>query len=291
MNAPTGLALYQAAAMRASQPVIRLYSNSFRLATSLFPRRARTSIAAIYALVRIADEIVDGTAAAAGLDTVQQRTVLDELEREVEQALERGFSANLVVQSFADVARRSGIDTTLTRPFFASMRRDLEPVDFGRDEYLTYVHGSAEVVGLMCLRVFLVGKPTTGPHRERLESAAKALGSAFQKVNFLRDLSVDRSALGRSYLPEVRGDFDATAKRAVIADIRADLACARAGVPLLPKDCRLAVAAASAIFTELLHRIERTPVDRLARERVSVPPMVKLRLVASERLRLLRRPA
>lgn len=301
MNATTGLPLYQTTAAAASRPVIRNYSNSFKLATSLFPRWARSSVACIYALVRVADEIVDGAAAAAGLDRDQQCAVLDELEAEVERTLERGFSANLVVHAFADVARHSGISTDLTRPFFASMRRDLDPVDFTDEgEYQEYVYGSAEVVGLMCLRVFLTeargggagaaidaGAAPEPAVTAGVEASARALGSAFQKVNFLRDLAADRAELGRSYLPQLHDGLTPAAKAAVVAEIRGELRQARAGIPYLPRDCRLAVAAATAIFGELLRRIERTPIERLARERVSVPNPVKLVLVARERARLI----
>lgn len=296
MNDTTGLPLYRATAAAASRPVLRNYSNSFKLATSLFPRRARSAVACIYALVRVADEIVDGAAAAAGLDRDQQCAVLDELEAEVERTLERGFSANLVVHAFADVARRSGIGTDLTRPFFASMRRDLDPVDFTDEgEYREYVYGSAEVVGLMCLRVFLTearggggsGSGADAAATARVEASARALGSAFQKVNFLRDLADDRTELGRSYLPQLHDGLTPAAKAAVVTEIRGELRQARAGIPHLPRDCRLAVAAATAIFGELLRRIERTPIERLARERVSVPNPVKLALVARERARLI----
>lgn len=278
---PVGLALYRETARAASAPVIRRYSSSFGMASALFPRRCRGSIAAIYALVRVADEIVDGTAAEAGLVPSELREALDLFEAEVEHALITGFSANLIVQAFADVARRAGFGPELTRPFFASMRRDLEPVAFDDGALRAYVHGSAEVVGLMCLRVF------TPTRDARLDDAACALGSAFQLVNFLRDLGDDRDRLGREYLPEFRLLSVESATAAVIVRIRADLARARSGIPLLPADCRLAVATAAAVFGELLARIETLPAEQLAGTRVSVPTSRKLALLARERMRLL----
>lgn len=291
MRPRTGLALYRWTARESSRPVIRRYSSSFRLASSLLPRRARAPIASIYALVRLADEIVDGTASDAGADRAAQRTILDELERDTERALDIAFSANLVVQAFADVAREVGITSELTKPFFASMRRDLDRVDFELTEYRDYVHGSAEVVGLMCLQVFTAGRPTASERRAELEAGAIGLGAAFQKINFLRDLADDGGRLGRSYFPGVSGVLDEPAKRAIQAEIREDLRVARAGIALLPRDCRLAVATAAGLFTQLLTRIERTPADRLVERRISVPAPTKLALLAREGVRLLGRPA
>ena len=279
MTPGTALSLYSGTASAAAAPVIRRYSTSFRLATSLFPRRCRAAVASIYALVRIADEIVDGTAAEAGLDRAAQARRLDELEAETERAVETGFSANLVVHAFAGVARSAGIDTTLTRAFFASMRRDLDAVAFDETEYRTYVHGSAEVVGLMCLRVFVAGRPVDPQVADRLDEGATRLGAAFQKVNFLRDVGHDQRRLGRSYLPGVSAaGMTEQEKAVVVADVRDDLRAARAVVGRLPADCRRPVLVATAIFGELLRRIERLPADRLAHERVSVPAPVKLAL-------------
>lgn len=280
MTRPSGLALYSGTASVAAAPVIRQYSTSFRLATTLFPRRCRAAVASIYALVRIADEIVDGTAAEAGLDRDAQRRVLDELEVETDRAVVSGFSANLVVHAFAAVARSVGIEPALTRAFFASMRRDLDAVDFDEAEYRTYVHGSAEVVGLMCLRVFLAGRPVPPEVAARLDEGAVRLGAAFQKVNFLRDVAQDRLQLGRSYLPGVpaSGRLTEADKAAVVADIRSDLRAARSVVRHLPPDCRRAVLVATALFGELLRRIDRLPASRLTSTRVSVPAPVKLAL-------------
>src|SRR5690606_29736597 len=204
MSRQTSLGLYTATARRAAAPVIRNYSTSFGLATRMFPARHRADIGAIYALVRVADEIVDGTAAEAGLDAAAQRRALDEFEADTERAVASGFSANLVVHAFADVARRSGMEPELTRDFFASMRRDLDEVAFDDAEYRRYVHGSAEVVGLMYLREFRTGRTPAPDDAAVLEEGASRLGAAFQKVNFLRDLGHDRAALSRSYLPELR---------------------------------------------------------------------------------------
>lgn len=276
MSREHGLGLYGTTAAASAAPVIRRYSNSFRLATSLFPKRTRADIASIYALVRVADEIVDGTAAEAGLDTPAQRERLDEFEAETERAIATGFSANLVVQAFADVARRTGIPSEPIAAFFASMRRDLADVAFDDAEYRTYIHGSAEAVGLMCLRVFLHGRPVDAATLAELEEGAARLGAAFQKVNFLRDLGHDAEALGRAYFPGVApGAITEASKAAIVADIRGDLDAARRATAGLPRDCRRAVRVATSIFGELMRRIERMPAERLAHERVSVPAATK----------------
>lgn len=277
MNRSSGLPLYDGTAVRSAAPVIRRYSNSFRLATSLFPRRARAPIGSIYALVRIADEIVDGTAAEAGLDRSGQAERLDEFEAETMRAVRSGFSTNLVVHAFAQIARATRMPSEPITAFFASMRRDLDRVDFDESEYRSYVHGSAEAVGLMCLRVFLHGADVSAQRLAALESGASHLGAAFQKVNFLRDLGDDSARLDRAYFPGVApGALSESARAAIVADIRADLAAARAAIPGLPRDCRRAVRVATDIFADLLRRIERLPVDRFAEVRVSVPTLVKL---------------
>lgn len=272
-----GLPLYDATASVASASVMRHYSSSFRLASSLFPRRCREAIESIYALVRIADEIVDGTAADAGLDLQAQAERLDELEAETERAIETGFSSNLVVHAFANVARTSGVPPEPIAEFFASMRRDLDDVDFDDAEYRTYIHGSAETVGLMCLRVFVHESGVSHDELGLLEHGAERLGAAFQKVNFLRDLGDDSRRLDRAYLPGAnRGGLTDSTKQAIVADIREDLDAARAAIHALPRDCRRAVWVATGLFGELLRRIERLPAHRLAEVRVSVPATRKL---------------
>lgn len=279
MSRQNGLALYSATAGESAAPVIRRYSNSFRLTTSLLPHRCRAAVGSIYALVRIADEIVDGTAAEAGLDSAAQRERLDGVEAETFRAIATGFSADLIVHAFATVARETGIPPEPIRAFFASMRRDLDHVAFDDTEYRTYIHGSAEAVGLMCLRVFVHGRDVDPGAFAELEEGAARLGAAFQKVNFLRDLGHDHQALGRFYFPGIAsGGLTEDAKAAIVADIRADLGVARHAIEILPPDCRRAVRVAAGIFSELLRRIDRLPAERLPDVRVSVPAAAKAAL-------------
>lgn len=275
------LGLYTEVAEQAASLVIRRYSTSFGMASRLLGPSVRQGVENVYALVRIADEIVDGAADEAGLERQVAARVLNELERDVERSLDEGYSANPIVHAFARTAREAGIGAELTQPFFASMRMDLTETEHDADSFARYVYGSAEVVGLMCLRIFLTDRerPATPDELATLEAGARALGAAFQKVNFLRDLAADAGALGRSYFPGI--DVDALTeeqKLALADDIDADLAAAAATLPLLPRSSRRAVALAHGLFAELNRRIRRTPAPALASTRLRVPDPVKLRI-------------
>jgi phytoene/squalene synthetase len=278
---PARLQLYDATAEAASGVVIDRYSTSFGLASRMLARDTREHIRNVYALVRVADEVVDGPATEAGLDRELARTVLDELEADTERAIALGFSVNPVVHAFARTARATGFGAELTAPFFASMRMDLERTEHDDASFDAYVYGSAEVVGLMCLRAFVyrAGRPTFD--QAELVAGARALGAAFQKVNFLRDLHADFEVLGRSYFPGVDiRSFDEATKDRLVADVQADLDHAAQTIRLLPADARNAVGLAHALFQELNDRLARTPASRLVTTRVRVPNPVKVRLAA-----------
>jgi phytoene synthase len=281
----TGLAAYNAAALASATTVIAQYSTSFGLAARLLAAGERDEVRSIYALVRIADEIVDGAAAGAGIDLNGQRELLDDLEEETERAIDRGFSTNLVVHAFAVTARRVGIDPSLTRPFFASMRRDLDPAPFTADGVAEYIYGSAEVVGLMCLRSFLQDSPRSPADLAVLEHGARSLGAAFQKVNFLRDLAADRDALGRNYFPGVDlTTLTEPQKNRLLDDMDADLDAAERVLPLLPPGSRRAVTAAHRLFARLSAKLRETPAQRLMSTRVRVPDPEKLMIALSSSL-------
>jgi len=272
---PTGLALYDRTAQDAAAAVIAAYSTSFALATRLLGARPRPHVRNVYALVRIADEIVDGPAAAAGLDASAERQVLDELEAETIAAIGRGFSSNLVVHAFARTARECGIGAALVAPFFSSMRTDLVTARHDAASHDDYVYGSAEVVGLMCLQVFVnAGAVRPANPAPDLVDGARRLGAAFQDVNFLRDQHHDEGALGRDYLGLASG---ASSRLAVLDRIDADLATAASVIPRLPADCRRAVTAAHDLFAALSTRLRR---DSSSDERVRVPDPVKAALAA-----------
>jgi len=272
--------LYDRVAEETASIVIRRYSTSFGLASRLLGAGVRQHVENIYALVRVADEIVDG---GAQVDTLEAARSLNELETETENAMSVGFSSNLVVHAFALTARDTDFGAELTGPFFESMRTDLSQKVHDQESFDRYVYGSAEVVGLMCLRAFLLGEPVSDP--QRFETGARALGAAFQKVNFLRDLAADFETLGRSYFPDVAVDsFDEATKARLLDDIDADLAVSAATVPDLPRSSRRAVALAQNLFAELSARLRRTPASDLVRARVRVPNPVKARLALSAAL-------
>ncbi|WP_435738388.1 squalene/phytoene synthase family protein [Cellulosimicrobium sp. PMB13] len=271
--------LYDRTAARTSRIVLSSYSTSFGLGARLLDRQTRRGIDAVYGLVRIADEVVDTRRGAGAAE------LLDELQAETTRALVSGWSTNLVVHSFARTARRCGIGHHEVDPFFASMRTDLTVRVHDRESYERYVYGSAEVVGLMCLAVFLnahrgSGEPLVVPD-ETAVRGARALGAAFQKINFLRDLRTDYADLGRRYLPGVVPDrLRRRDVEAFCAEVEADLADARAALPGLPVRARVAVAATLAVYDRLLARLCATPPEEILRARVRVADPVKIALAA-----------
>ena len=282
---PTGLALYTRAAELSSNQVIASYSTSFGMAAKLLGGSVRQAVRNIYALVRVADEIVDGAAAeAASLGgAINPAKALDELEAETYAALRNEFSTNLVVHAFALTANDCGFGREIIEPFFYSMRQDLTEQHHDQASFERYVYGSAEVVGLMCLAAFIRQSNREFSHEQKIEMArgARALGSAFQKVNFLRDLAADFKKLGRSYFPNVTvANFTEAEKVRLVDDIDADLAISASILPMLPRNSRVAVAAAQLLFGELNNQIANTPAAELIERRISVSNFKKLQLLA-----------
>lgn len=287
----TPLGRYTVACERSAARVIDTYSTSFGMATRLLGARHRGHVRNIYGLVRVADELVDGVTGEAGYAPAEQHRELDRLEDDTRAAIARGYSSNPIVHAFAHTAREARIDAELVAPFFASMRSDLPPrpgdearlvapgTAFDASAHASYVHGSAEVVGLMCLRVFIRDQDPAPEQVTVLERGACQLGAAFQNVNFLRDLADDTDRLGRHYLGPTAG-LDSAAQARWVAIIRAQLAEAEATLPLLPRDAQLAVATALRLFRSLNERLARTPTEQLTQRRVRVPGPAKAWLVA-----------
>lgn len=275
------LGLYTSVAERTASLVIRDYSTSFGLASRILSRDSRQHIENIYALVRLADEVVDGVAVEAGLDSSMVRRSLDELERDTYAAMESGYSTNLIVHAFAHTARAVGITRDIVEPFYTSMRMDLSDRTYTAESFATYVYGSAEVVGLMCLAVFVRDNKPLPTQAHVLVAGARSLGAAFQKVNFLRDLSADVDGLGRSYFPGVRIDtFSEIDKKRICDDIDDDLARAAATLPLLPHDARRAVGLAHGLFASLNAKIRKTPSEVLKTTRIRVSDPEKFLIAA-----------
>lgn len=279
---PTGLNLYNIAAHRAAKEVIYSYSTSFGLATRLLDKKIRPSVENIYGLVRVADEIVDGSAhqAAELAPELNPEEELNKFEQETYRAMQLGYSTNLIIHAFAITARQAGIQKDIVEPFFYSMRQDLNQKAHTRESFDTYVYGSAEVVGLMCLAVFVKGRDYSMEEKQTLVRGARALGSAFQKVNFLRDLEADFKKLGRSYFPGVSvNSFDEATKQRLVADIDTDLRVSAASLGLLPSSARRAVTAAQLLFQELNQKIGTTSAQDLINTRISVNNFKKLALL------------
>ncbi|KRF34666.1 phytoene/squalene synthase family protein [Nocardioides sp. Soil805] len=273
--------LYDSVSEDSAAGVIRAFSSSFGLASRLLAEPVRTEVRNVYALVRVADEIVDNPDP--GLGAEPRARMLTWLHDDVRHALQHGWSANLVVHAFARTAIRCGIGADVIDPFFASMAMDLDTAVHTPESFERYVYGSAEVVGLMCLHVFLAGDGVVdrSSDHDRLAPGARRLGAAFQKLNFLRDLAEDHDTLGRCYFPDLDVERFCDADRdRILDDIDADLAAADAVIPALPPSSRRAVRLAHATFAELATRLRATPAAQIRRTRVRVPDPVKMRLVA-----------
>ena len=273
----TRLALYNRVAERSASLVIREYSTSFGMAARILSGESRQHIDNVYALVRLADEIVDGVAVEAGLTTSEAGRQLDALEADTYRAMETGYSTNLIVHAFALTARDVSIHKDIVEPFFTSMRMDLSDRVYTQESFDAYVYGSAEVVGLMCLAVFIRDdKPDTETART-LYNGARALGAAFQKVNFLRDLAADVDDLGRSYFPGITiSKFAEDDKHRLCDDIADDLDAAARTIPLLPRDAARAVGLAHGLFARLNSRIRATPAETVKSTRIRVNDLEKL---------------
>lgn len=272
---------YDRMAVKAAHQVILHYSTSFSLATRLLGKEVRTDIRNLYAMVRIADEIVDGTAEAAEFTPDETAKALDDYERAVLASPGCRFHVDPVLHAYAISARRCQFNPEHVQAFFSSMRRDLNQSTHDEASFDDYVYGSAEVIGLLCLAAFLADHPVTAKERNQMEGGARSLGAAFQKINFLRDLAEDSDTLGRAYFPVLsEHSLSETDKSELIADIRQDLSDARAVMALLPVSARTGVLAATELFTELTDKLDALPATELSRCRVSVPRRTKAMILA-----------
>ncbi len=268
--------LYKTISYQLAQQLTERYSTSFSVSITLFPRHLREHIYAIYGMVRIADEIVDTYR---GEDA---RAQLEAFYEEVARALDmsRPYSTNPIVHAFALTARQFGISKDLIDPFFDSMRMDLDNIDFDEQLFKTYIYGSAAVVGLMCLKIFVDGNQT---QYDTLAPGAERLGSAYQKVNFLRDIGADRGELKRSYFPGVT-ELNENEKQHIVTDIQADFDAAKVYIVALPTSARSAVTLSYHYYQTLLDKLRRTPAETLGTTRVRVPDIRKLALYLKARV-------
>lgn len=266
---------YTETAYRLAQKLTQDYSTSFSSSSRLFSRAVRPHIYAIYGMVRVADEIVDTYQ---GSDVSEQ---LNSFEREVFDtiAMEAPFSANPIIHAFAHTAQAYGIDRPLIKPFFESMRTDITKTSFNQKEYEAYIYGSAEVIGLMCLKVFCKEDVTT---YKKLLPGAKALGSAYQKINFLRDIAADYTERGRWYFPVGSYEnFSDTDKSRIEDDIRQDFKAAEQAIATLPVSARRATQLSYRYYQELFSALQKTSAATLKHRRIRVPNTKKLQLLAA----------
>lgn len=253
---------------KVSELITKKYSTSFSLATSLLEKEKRKAIYAIYGFVRLADEIVDS------FHAYDKAFLLSNLNEQLNYALENGISTNVLLASFANTVKKFNIEKKHIDAFMESMKYDLTKTDYTNCEDLNqYIYGSADVVGLMCLKVFCNGKQ--GLYNE-LEYSAQRLGSAFQKVNFLRDLNNDKKELGRTYFPEIANkQFDKNSKRLIEQSIENDFKEAWIGIKRLPGRSKLAVALAYFYYKTLFEKIKKSTPEHLLSERVRINNITK----------------
>ncbi|MCP4439967.1 MAG: phytoene/squalene synthase family protein [Aureispira sp.] len=254
----------------ASLNVTKIYSTSFYKSVSTLDSSIQGDIHAIYGMVRFADEIVDS------FHGFSKSELLAEFKADTYKAIERGISLNAVLNSFQATVRKHQIDLTLIEKFFNSMEMDLNPIEYTQELYEEYILGSAEVVGLMCLKVFVHGDED---EYQRLKPFAMKLGSAFQKINFLRDLKDDWGDLGRLYFPLVgKEGLTLENKLAIEKEIEAEFLEAYEGVLLLPKSARFGVYVAYTYYYNLLKKIKSKTVKDLMSQRVRIPNASKYML-------------
>ena len=264
-------ALFDHVSARCSHQFTRAYSTSFSLGIFFLERRLRVPIHSIYGFVRLADEIVDS------FHGYGQERLLAEFREQTLRALRDGISLNPVLHSFQETVNRYNIDVQLIEAFLDSMAMDLTRQEHDAESFDTYVLGSAEVVGLMCLWVFCDGDRDAYAD---LEQPAMRLGAAFQKVNFLRDLDYDYNSLHRSYFPGVDLQrLTADQKAAIEADIHDDLRVALDGIRRLPAGARFGVYVAYVYYRSLLRKIEARPGEVLLRQRLRLPNYEKFLLL------------
>lgn len=263
--------LYTLNALKCSEITTRNYSTSFSMGVRILDKKFRAPIYAIYGFVRFADEIVDTFH-----EQDKERLLLD-FKKQTYEAIEKGMCTNPILHSFQWVVNTYGIEKELIDAFLHSMEMDLHKKTFSLKEYQEYIYGSAEVVGLMCLRVFYKGE---ADEYQRLLPAARKLGEAFQKVNFLRDMRSDQYDRGRVYFPEVDFDnFSGETKSKIEMEIWEDFQGAFPGIRSLHKEARLGVYLAYRYYLELLKKIQTEDADRLQEKRFRVSNQKKLLLL------------
>jgi len=264
--------LYTDVSFKISKLVTSSYSTSFSIAVKFLQSDLRKAIYSIYGFVRFADEIVDT------FHNHDKKFLLQKFEKDYYEAMDQGISLNPILNSFQETVKKYNITDDLIQAFLNSMKTDLSKNDHTtEDELNEYIFGSAEAVGLMCLKVFTCGDDTV---YSELYLPAKKLGAAFQKVNFLRDMKSDTESLNRRYFHETIGkSFNENTKNKIIDDIEKDFTASLPGIKKLPENARLGVIIAYSYYKRLLIKIKKTPAEKLLTTRVRVPDYIKILLL------------
>lgn len=266
--------LFDEVSFKCSVLVTKSYSTSFSMAVHMLSPTIRDAIYSIYGFVRFADEIVDSFH---GFD---KKELIADFEKEYYKAYKSGISLNPILNSFQITVKKYNIDDELIQAFLNSMKMDLTKSDYHSvEEYKEYIYGSADVVGLMCLKVFVKGDLKI---YDELKEEAMRLGSAFQKVNFLRDLKDDNLVLNRNYFPGVDlNSFDEKSKLMIIKEIEEDFKVAYQGIVKLPEEAKFGVYTAFVYYSKLLKKLKNTPYHKIGNERIRVSNYTKARLFAN----------
>tara|TARA_Y100001978_G_scaffold202879_1_gene225539 strand:+ start:708 stop:1544 length:837 start_codon:yes stop_codon:yes gene_type:complete len=270
--------IYDNFSQKTSKLITNEYSTSFSFSTKLLSKNIRPSIYAIYGLVRIADEIVDS------FHEYDKEKLLDKLIADYQDSIENKISLNPVLNSFQEVYHKYDFEPYLVERFFDSMKMDLKSAEYTSKLYDNYIHGSAEVVGLMCLKVFVKGDKSL---YDDLKHSAMKLGSAFQKVNFLRDLEFDYTTLGRTYFPNLDDNNVSTRqKEEIINDIEKDFTESLIGLKKLDKDSFLGVYVAYRYYRELLSKIKKSNLAKMKDVRIRISNIKKMALILNSAIKV-----
>jgi len=256
-----------------SKLVIKRYSTSFYFSSSLLSKTIRQDIFNIYGFVRLADEIVDT------FHEYPKKELLEDFEKELWRSVDNKISLNPILNSFQHTVNKYSIPKDLINSFLDSMKMDLEKKEYNSvEEYRKYIYGSADVVGLMCLKVFVKGSESSF---SELSPFAISLGSAFQKVNFLRDLKDDSNVLNRVYFPNVdMNNFNEKSKKEIILEIEKDFENAVKGIVKLPKNSKFAVYIAYRYYNKLLKKLKHTSSENIVKKRIRIHNLTKFIVIA-----------
>ena len=262
---------------KASRHVTKKYSTSFYAGVRALDKKIRDDVHAIYGFVRFADEIVDSFH---GFDKAE---LLEEFKNDTYKEIDRKVSLNPILNSFQTTIHKYNIDLKLIEQFLFSMAMDLEDIEYDKQKYEQYILGSAEVVGLMCLKIFVYGDE--GEY-EKLKPYAMKLGSSFQKINFLRDLNADFNELGRIYFPNLEsGELTLENKIQIEEEIQQEFEEALIGIKMLPKSSRFGVYVSYKYYVKLLKKIQRKTANELLQERIRIANKTKVFVFAKSFLR------